>query len=152
VDTSVPSQRDQHLDEIAAALPRRANTLARLFRVHTSVQATRTEMGVIAILDEGPRRITELAAAEGVTQPAMTLVVNRLEERGWVARRPDPTDARAVLAALTPAGRRVIEQMRVEYRALVHEEMASLSDDDVAALSRAVEVLDQLIERLKERP
>jgi DNA-binding MarR family transcriptional regulator len=151
MDTSIPSKRDQHLDEIAAALPVRANSLARLFRTHTSVEATRTEMGVISTLADGPRRITELAAAEGVTQPAMTMVINRLEERGWVARRSDPTDARAVLAVLMPAGGEVIEQMRVEYRALVHEEMASLSDDDVAALSRAVEVLDQLIDRLKER-
>jgi DNA-binding MarR family transcriptional regulator len=106
---------------------------------------------VLRSLFERPRRITELAAAEGVTQPAITLLVNRLEERGWVERAPDPTDARAVLVGLTPHGRQVFETLRAEYRALLHEEMATLPDRDVAALARAVEILDELIGRLRER-
>lgn len=102
-------------------------------------------------LAEGPRRITELAADEGVTQPAITLLVNRFEERGWVERAPDPSDARAVLVELTPSGRQEFDALRAQYRALVHEEMATLPDRDVAALDRAVQVLDELIERLRER-
>ena len=97
---------------------------------------------------EGPRRITELAAEERVTQPAITLLVNRLAERGWVKRCPDPSDGRAVLVSLTPMGEEVFERLRAEYRALLHEEMAMLDDSEVAALAAAVEILDKLIERL----
>ena len=141
-------RRNEQLDEIAEALPQRSSALSRLFLTRTSVCVSRTEVGVLRVLSAGPRRITELAAGERVTQPAITLLVNRLEERGWVKRLPDASDRRAVLVSLTPVGEGVFEQLRAEYRALLHEEMATLDDSEVAALAAAVEILDKLIERL----
>jgi DNA-binding MarR family transcriptional regulator len=44
-----------------------------------------------------------------VTQSAMTQIVTRLERDGLVERRPDPTDGRAVLVSVTPAGTSVID-------------------------------------------
>ncbi len=143
--------RDRQLDEIAEALPQRASALSRLFLTRTTVCVSRTEVGVLRILTGGPRRITELASEERVSQPAITLLVNRLAERGWVQRVADPSDGRAVLVSLTKAGEQVFAQLRAEYRALLHEEMATLGDRDVATLARAVEILDRLIERLGER-
>ncbi|HUJ34449.1 MAG TPA: MarR family transcriptional regulator [Solirubrobacteraceae bacterium] len=141
-------RRSSQLDEIAEALPQRSAALSRLFLTRTSVCVSRTEVGVLRSLTAGPRRITELAAEERVTQPAITLLVNRLEERGWVKRIADPSDGRAVLVSLTPVGEAVFEQLRAEYRALLHEEMAMLDDSEVAALAAAVDILDKLIERL----
>jgi DNA-binding MarR family transcriptional regulator len=143
--------RNRRLDEIAEALPQRASALSRLFIQHSSIEVTRTEAGVLSALSERPRRITELAIREGVTQPGITMLVNRLEGRGWVHRGRDPGDARAVLVNLTPQGRELFATLRAEYRALLHEEMATLPDQDVATLARAVEILDDLIERLKDR-
>jgi DNA-binding MarR family transcriptional regulator len=143
--------RGQRLDAIAEALPVRASAISRLFLTHTSLEVSRTETNVMRRLIRKPRRITDLASGEGVTQPAMTLLVNRLEDRGWVERETDPSDRRAVLASLTPAGAATFDRLRAEYRALLHEEMAMLPDEDVAALARAVEVLDVLIERLAVR-
>jgi DNA-binding MarR family transcriptional regulator len=145
-----PARRRQ-LDDIAVALPQRAATLTKLFLNRTSVCVSRTELGVMGALNVQPQRITELAAAERVTQPAITLLVNRLQERGWVAREPDPYDGRAVLVSLTPVGRKVFDDLRAEYRALLHEEMASLDDSEVETLARAIDVLDELIRRLQER-
>src|SRR3984885_2353668 len=118
-------RRSGQLDEIAEALPQRSAELSRLFLTRTSLCVSRTEVGVLRNLRGGPQRITELAAQERVTQPAITLLVNRLTERGWVERVSDPTDGRAVLASLTPAGEEAFELLRAEYRALLHEEMAS---------------------------
>jgi DNA-binding MarR family transcriptional regulator len=143
--------RERRLDDIAEALPQRANAISRLFLAYTSLDISRTEVGVLRALADCPRRITELAALEGVTQPGITVLVNRLEGRGWVRRETDPSDARAVLVTLTRSGRQVFDGLRAEYRALLHEEMATLPDRDVAALARAVEILDGLIVRLKER-
>lgn len=138
-------------EEIAEALPIRAAAISRLFMAHTTVPISRTEIGVLYVVSERPRRITELAAREGVTQPAITLLVNRLAERGWLKRTPDPLDGRAVLVELTPAGSALLDQVRAEFRALVREEMAMLDDDDIGALARAVEILDGMIERLEDR-
>jgi DNA-binding MarR family transcriptional regulator len=144
------AKRSSQLDEIAEALPQRSSALSRLFLTRSSVCVSRTEVGVLRTLNDGSRRITELATEERVTQPAITLLVNRLEERGWVKRIPDPSDGRAVLVSLTPVGEETLEQLRAEYRALLHEEMAMLDDDEVETLAAAVEILDKLIARLSQ--
>ena len=143
--------RGRRLDEIAEALPQRAATLARLFLTRSSISISRTEAGVLTALSTRPWRITELAAREGVTQPAITLLVNRLQQRGWVARSADPDDGRVVLVELTPLGHEVFDRIRAEYRALLHEDMATLPDGDVETLARAVEILDAVIARLEGR-
>ncbi len=143
--------RAARLDEIAEGLPQRASMLSRLFLAHSSVNVSRVEAGVMQALADRPWRITELAAREGVTQPAVTLLVNRLAERGWLRRDADPRDARANLVSLTASGRAAFDRLRAEYRALLHEEMATLEDRDVEILARANEILDGLIESLQER-
>jgi DNA-binding MarR family transcriptional regulator len=143
-----PTLRGRQLDDIAEALPQRATALARLFITRTSVPVSRIEVGVLRALSEQPRRITELALLQGVSQPGITLLVNRLEERGWVRREPDPSDRRAVLVTLTADGQAAFDRLRAEYRALLHEEMATLPDEDVRTLAHAIEILDGLIERL----
>lgn len=144
-------RRSSQLDDIAEALPRRSADLSRLFVTRTSISVSRTEVGVLRTLRTAPRRITELAADEGVTQPAITLLVNRLAERGWLRRIPDPTDGRAVLVSLTPGGEQVFDRLRADYRAMLHEEMATLEDSEVEVLAAAVDILDRLIERLGQR-
>ena len=141
-------RRSSQLDELAAALPQRSSELSKIFLTRTSVCVSRTEVGVLHKLIAGPRRITELAAEERVTQPAITLLVNRLQERGWVDRTPDETDRRAVLVSLTPHGEAAFEQLSAEYRALLHEEFASLEDSEIETLAAAVGILDQVIDRL----
>jgi len=148
MEPSSVDRRSSQLDDIAEALPQRSAALSRLFLTRTSVCVSRTEVGVLRTLRDGPRRITELAAEERVTQPAITLLVNRLAERDWVKRFPDPSDGRAVLVSLTPVGEKVFEQLRAEYRALLHEEIAMLDDTEVETLAAAVEILDKVIERL----
>lgn len=150
MDHSTPTTSGNRLDELAEALPQRAAALSRLFIARTTVPLSRTEVGVLRDLTKGPIRITELARREGVTQPAISLLVNRLEARNWVAREADPSDRRAVLVAITPAGTAALDELRAQYRALLHEEMASLGPQEVETLGSAVEILDRLIARLQK--
>ena len=143
--------RARQLDEIAEALPQRASALSQLFLTRSSVCVSRTEIGVMRRLADGPRRITELAAEERLSQPGITLLVNRLEDRGWVQRTANPRDGRAVLVSLTAAGTKALGALRAEYRVMLHEEMSALDDGQVDTLACAIEILDQLIERLGSR-
>jgi DNA-binding MarR family transcriptional regulator len=145
---SSTKERSRQLDEIAVALPQRAAALLRLFLTRTTIPISRIETSVLVALEQHPRRITELAARERVTQPAITLLVNRLEQKGWAERQIDPGDRRVVLVTLTQEGEDVLARLRSEYRALFHEEMATMPDEDICALARAIEILDGLIERL----
>jgi len=62
-------------------------------------------------LTEGPLSLSGLAEAIGVDAPYATLIVDSLEERGLVERRPDPADRRRKLVTLTPAGNEAVAQV-----------------------------------------
>jgi len=145
----VEAEPASQLDEIAEGLPLRAAALSRLFFSRSALGISRTEAGVLQALAARPWRITDLALREGVTQPAITLLINRLQQRGLVSRAADASDRRAVLVELAPAGHELYAGVRAEYRALLHQEMATLPARDVRTLARAIEILDRLIARLE---
>src|SRR5262249_40220678 len=139
------ARRSRQLDELAAALPQRSSALTRIFFARTATGLSRAEVGVLAALSSRPHRVTELAAREGISQPGVTQLVNRLQHRGWVDRQTDPQDGRAVVVAITDPGGQALERVRAEYRALLHEEITALEDDEVETLAAAVGILDRLI-------
>ena len=51
-----------------------------------------------------PVRMSELNRHVLLSQPALSRLVDRLAERGFVERRPDPADGRSTLLSLTEAG------------------------------------------------
>ena len=68
---------------------------------------TTFEYQVMAALSEAPERtlrLSELAARADGSLPRLSQVVSRLEKRGWVRRRPDPSDGRYTLGTLTDDG------------------------------------------------
>jgi DNA-binding MarR family transcriptional regulator len=65
------------------------------------------EYQVMAMLSMAPDhtlRMSEVAALAKGSLTRLSRVVDRLDQRGWVCRRPDPTDGRYTLAVLTDAG------------------------------------------------
>jgi DNA-binding MarR family transcriptional regulator len=60
----------------------------------------------------GDRTMSELAAAEQVSLPTMSRVVDGLERAGLATRRPNPEDARSFVVHATAKGRRVMERGR----------------------------------------
>ncbi len=57
-------------------------------------------------LDVGGTRITDIAARAGLTKQAIGQMVSDLEDRGYVLRAADPSDARAKIVRYTAKGRR----------------------------------------------
>jgi len=92
----------------------------------------------------GPRRLTELAADEGVTQPAMTQLVGRLEAGGLVERSADPGDGRVVRVRLTDAGRELIARRRAARAERLSGLLAALSPADQEALAAALPAINAL--------
>jgi len=58
-----------------------------------------------------PVKPSELATLLFQETQSVTGILNRIEARGWIARTPDQDDRRAVRLSLTPAGRKVTEQI-----------------------------------------
>jgi len=97
----------------------RINGLRRRF--HTMAEETLSEQGlgegeykVISSLRLKPppyrRSAGQLARRSDLSTGAMTNRLDRLEERGFIRRMPDPEDRRGVLVELTKAGERAWEK------------------------------------------
>jgi DNA-binding MarR family transcriptional regulator len=96
-----------------------------------------------------PTRLTELATAEGVSQPSMSSLVARLVDQGLVHRGSDPQDARVVLLSLTPDGEALVAQRRADRTARLDRALSDLSPDDVARIADAVPALNRLADALR---
>jgi len=138
------------VDAVATALVPAASRVTRLLLRRTPQSVSRSEAGVLGALSRGPRRITELADVEGHAQPTMTLLVKRLEQRGWVARDRDPADGRVVLVSLTTAGTAALEDVRAAYRRVLRDHLVALPDEQLAALQIATEALESLLDALPQ--
>src|SRR5262249_56612731 len=104
------STSDWDSDTIGEAVRQAALLAVRHFlnRDELSVSA----MEVLHTLKvDGPTRLTTLAEAIHVSQPAMTQLIQRLEQRNLVARSADPEDGRATIVASPDAARKLLGQM-----------------------------------------
>ena len=109
-----------------------------------------TSLSTLATLElTGPRRITDLATSEGVTQPSMTALVTALERSGMVQRRSDASDRRVALVTLTPDGLSYIRGLRQAGVEDFAELISKLPVDEVDALAEALTALTHL-QRLDE--
>jgi DNA-binding MarR family transcriptional regulator len=72
---------------------------------------THFEYQVLAGLSQAADRTMRMSMLAEFTEgqlPRLSQVAARLEKRGWIIRRPDPTDRRSTLATLTDAGTDVL--------------------------------------------
>ena len=78
-----------------------------------SVGLTTATFGVLNVLGahEGANQ-QEIGSAMGIDPSTMVSLIDQLETAGLAKRRPHPKDRRAREVAITPKGRRVLEQGR----------------------------------------
>jgi DNA-binding MarR family transcriptional regulator len=100
----------------------------------------------------GPHRLCELYAPEGVSQPAMTQLVTRLEKEGLAARSSDPADGRAVVVSITEAGRAAVARRREGRAEALSGMLRGLSPADHAAVLGALPALERLSDLITEQP
>jgi DNA-binding MarR family transcriptional regulator len=82
---------------------------------------------------DGPLTQRELGERLSITSGAVTMLVDRLEDAGWVRRGPHPTDRRSVLLELTPMAETEVPVGLVMF----HERIRRIADG-VAAEHREV--------------
>lgn len=86
---------------------------------------------------EGVNQVT-LADSLEIQPITLARQIDRLQEAGLVARRPDPADRRAFRLYLTDAAQPLLERMWGYAAATRAEAMAGLSDSDREVLIRAL--------------
>jgi DNA-binding MarR family transcriptional regulator len=134
-------------EDIAEALEQASVLTTR----HISDQAALSLTAALALgrlNEEGPIRLTTLAAAEGIAQPSMTQLIQRLQRQGLATRINDPEDGRAALVNITNAGRALLDARRRERRDRLAALLMAVSPEDEAALTLAAHVALPIIGRL----
>ncbi|WP_432864145.1 MarR family winged helix-turn-helix transcriptional regulator [Microbispora rosea] len=120
-------------------------------RMHIRLPAGRrlsfTTLSVLHTLaGDGPKRLTELAGSEQVTQSAITQMVTKLEREGLVERHPDPSDGRAVLVQVTAAGAAIVDGRRAERVARLTDLAGRLTEPERTAIALALPALARMVE------
>jgi DNA-binding MarR family transcriptional regulator len=112
-----------------------------------------TAAATLATLERsGPSRLTWLAIREGVTQPAMTQLIGRLEDAGLVDRAADPSDGRVVQVRITADGRAMLAGRRAVRAERLAGLLDRLSPDQRDALAAALPAMEALVNTQHTEP
>ncbi|MFJ9113506.1 MarR family winged helix-turn-helix transcriptional regulator [Streptomyces sp. NPDC102283] len=107
---------------------------------------------VLSALGEEPRRTqAALATAINADKTRIITVLDDLESRHLLVRRPDPKDRRARLLSLTPEGRRLRDVVRGEIQAGEEVWLGQLADLDRESFLRSLRTLSDAIRRGPDR-
>jgi DNA-binding MarR family transcriptional regulator len=129
------------------------NRLARLMRHQDDGDLGATSTAALAtVVKRGPLTLGELAVFEQVAPPTMTKVVERLESRGFVARRVDPDDRRVARVSVTAAGTRYLERSRARRTAWLAARLGELGPQQLSQLSGTIELLEAIVGEPRSRP
>jgi DNA-binding MarR family transcriptional regulator len=133
--------------ELASGLRLAVMRLARRLRQRAETGVTPSMLSAMSSIGRlGPIALGDLAAAEQVQPPSLSVIVARLEQEGLVVRDPDPADGRVSWVRLSPSGRRLMERSRSRKTAYLARRLESLSSEDRDVLRRALPVLERILE------
>jgi len=96
---------------------------------------------VFLVAAEGPTPVGSLARALGITEPAASTMVGKLEERGLLARHPDVRDRRRTLVAVSNDGRELVDRLRRVRNEQLGEWLGRMDESDLRTLLQGAEAL-----------
>jgi DNA-binding MarR family transcriptional regulator len=141
-------------DTLAAGLAAGLERLIGLFRsLNPPSGLSLTAAATLATLERsGPWRLTSLAVSQGVTQPAMTQLIARLQDAGLADRAADPADGRVVQVRITADGRALLARRRAARAERLAGLLAQLSEEEQAALAAALPAMETLASARHDDP
>ncbi|MER6812523.1 MarR family transcriptional regulator [Spirillospora sp. NPDC000708] len=83
--------------------------------------------------DRPAARVADVAAEFAIGIGASSKIIDRLERRGWVARRPNPADRRSSLVELTGDGARLADAAEATFTEGLAELLAGALDGEAGA-------------------
>jgi DNA-binding MarR family transcriptional regulator len=111
---------------------------------------TPTRISVLLnVVREGPMRLSDLAASEGINPTMLSRVLADLVELGLLERSSDEGDRRSAWVKATAAGRRLSERMRRERTDALNVALEALPDSQRRRIENALPALEDLAEHLK---
>ena len=134
-DVNLISQTDRVFDILARVISKIIE--AKAGQNH---QATSSQVQALKYLaNHEPCTISTIAEGLGISQPAATMLINRMEKRGLVQRRPSETDRRQLEVSLTSQGHLILSQIERTRLDKLSEILELMSIDERNQLLTAIE-------------
>ena len=130
--------------DILQIIPAVMRTVAAQLRSAGEMPAP-AHFGLLSILCERPRMLTDLAGLQGVSLPTMSNSISAMEERGWVRRTaPTEEDRRVAMIEVTAAGRAALERVARSAEAHLAEMLAPVDVTSRRRLHNGLGVLRKI--------
>jgi len=146
VSASRRTSPTQELERVADRLHSAALHLLRRLRAEDDTLGVSPPRlsALSVVVYAGPIGIGALAAAEGVTAPTMSRLVDGLERDALVKRTADPDDARGVLVRATVRGRRIRTEGRRQRIRVLAADLQRLSREELHAIRVGAELIERV--------
>ena len=140
---------DPHGDDVTALAGRLQQValllVRRLRREDDALGLSAAQLSTVTTLvQRGPLTPGELARSEGVRPPTMTRRIQRLEQDGYVIRKPSPHDGRVTLVRHTTEAIRLLERARAARDRAFGVELRALAPEDRRLLGQSLAILERL--------
>ncbi len=113
----------------------------------SDLDLTMPQAKTLLYLADEPCRMNGIAGSLGVEMPSATSMIDRLATKGLVERRQDPTDRRAVVCSLTPAGRDAVEKFWSLRAAKTESLAAVLTTEELEIVVPAMRIMADAVRR-----
>lgn len=121
------------------------------FRQTENSHISMAQLSILMILEEnGPMRISQIAATETIRMPTASNAVNQLETMELVTRVRDTSDRRGVSVTLTDKGREELRRLSEERAEQLASMLDSLSDEELKEVAEATPVIELVLRRYTE--
>jgi DNA-binding MarR family transcriptional regulator len=136
----------EHPGGVILALHRATHaTLHALTTALAGLDLPAADIDVLAILADGAGRTVGALATATATRPStLTSLLDRLTNRGYVVREPDPADRRSFVISLTPAGRAVAELAAAAIADLQRRALATVTPAQRAGFHTLIDALTEV--------
>ena len=119
--------------------------MRRVRRTDSLTGVPAAQLSALSVLMSGPKTLGEMASAEQVRPPTMSILVSQMEGAGLVRRAKDEHDARVVRVEMTAKGKRLLAKGREMRIADVERRLRLQRPEDRAKVAQAVAVIERML-------
>lgn len=140
----MPKEIDPVIESIGLSMWRVQRKLVSQMSLHKELGLTFPQLGLLnMIANEKKSRVIQLAEKMEVKSSAVTVMLDRLEVLGLIARVQDEQDRRAVAVTISDKGSEVLEEAQYRSKLLLAEHLAILKPEELRAFAQYYDMLER---------
>ncbi|MEK5025484.1 MarR family winged helix-turn-helix transcriptional regulator [Paenibacillus sp. FSL M7-1046] len=140
----MPQQIDPLIEALGLSMWRVQRKITSQMSLHKEIGLTVPQFGLLRMIaQEKKARVIQLADKLEVKSSAVTVMLDRLEALGLIAREPDENDRRAVIVTLTAKGQELLEEAQYRSLLLLAEHLSILKPEELQNFADYYRFLEQ---------